>query len=53
MEGRVRDGRKIIDLKEDRFKGVWVMGGGEGRKVKKLIENVVEKRGEEYEDREG
>ena len=42
----------IIDLKEDTFKALSVMAARQGTNLKKLIENLLDKTAEEYDDSE-
>ena len=46
------DKKKIIDLKEDTFKVLSVMAARQGTNLKKLIENLLDKKAEEYDDSE-
>ena len=50
MEATVTHRRKIIDLKEDTFKALSVMAARQGTNLKKLIENLLDKTAEEYDD---
>lgn len=43
---------KIIDLKEDTFKALSVMAARQGTNLKKLIESLLDKTAEEYDDSE-
>ena len=52
MEATVTHRRKIIDLKEDTFKALSVMAARQGTNLKKLIENLLDKTAEEYDDSE-
>ena len=52
MEAAVTHRRKIIDLKEDTFKALSVMAARQGTNLKKLIENLLDKTAEEYDDSE-
>lgn len=42
--------KKIIDLKEDTFETLSVMAARQGTNLKKLIENLLDKTAEEYDD---
>ena len=44
--------KKIIDLKEDTFKALSVMAARQGTNLKKLIESLLDKTAEEYDDSE-
>lgn len=44
--------KKIIDLKEDTFKALSVMAARQGTNLKKLIEGLLDKTAEEYEESE-
>ena len=52
MESTVTYKKKIIDLKEDTFKSLSVMAARQGTNLKKLIENLLDKTAEEYDDSE-
>lgn len=52
MEAIVTHRRKIIDLKEETFKALSVMAARQGTNLKKLIENLLDKTAEEYDDSE-
>ena len=52
MEATVTYKKKIIDLKEDTFKALSVMAARQGTNLKKLIENLLDKTAEEYDDSE-
>ena len=52
MEATVTHRRKIIDLIEDTFKALSVMAARQGTNLKKLIENLLDKTAEEYDDSE-
>lgn len=52
MEVTVTYKKKIIDLKEDTFKALSVMAARQGTNLKKLIENLLDKKAEEYDDSE-
>lgn len=52
MEATVTYKKKIIDLKEDTFKVLSVMAARQGTNLKKLIENLLDKKAEEYDDSE-
>lgn len=52
MEATVTYKKKIIDLKEDTFKALSVMAARQGTNLKKLIENLLDKTAEEYDDNE-
>ena len=52
MEATVTYKKKIIDLKEDTFKVLSVMAARQGTNLKKLIENLLDKTAEEYDDSE-
>ena len=52
MEATVTHRRKIIDLKEETFKALSVMAARQGTNLKKLIENLLDKTAEEYDDSE-
>jgi hypothetical protein len=52
MEATVTYKKKIIDLKEDTFKALSVMAARQGTNLKKLIESLLDKTAEEYDDSE-
>lgn len=52
MGATVTHRRMIIDLKEDTFKALSVMAARQGTNLKKLIENLLDKTAEEYDDSE-
>ena len=52
MEATVTYKKKIIDLKEDTFKALSVMAARQGTNLKKLIENLLDKTAEEYDESE-
>lgn len=52
MEATITYKKKIIDLKEDTFKALSVMAARQGTNLKKLIENLLDKTAEEYDDSE-
>lgn len=52
MEATVTYKKRIIDLKEDTFKALSVMAARQGTNLKKLIENLLDKTAEEYDDSE-
>lgn len=52
MEATVTYKKKIIDLKEDTFKALSVMAARQDTNLKKLIENLLDKTAEEYDDNE-
>lgn len=52
MDATVTYKKKIIDLKEDTFKALSVMAAPQGTNLKKLIESLLDKTAEEYNDSE-
>lgn len=52
MEAAITHKKKIIDLKEDTFKALSVMAARQGTNLKRLIENLLDKTAEEYDERE-
>jgi len=52
MEATVTYKKKIINLKEDTFKALSVMAARQGTNLKKLIESLLDKTAEEYDDSE-
>lgn len=52
METTMTHRRKIIDLKEDTFKALSVMAARQGTNLKRLIESLLDKTAEEYDDSE-
>ena len=50
MEATVAYKKKIIDLKEDTFKALSVMAARQGTNLKKLIESLLDKTSEDYDD---
>ena len=52
MEVAVTNKRKIIDLKEETFKALSVMAARQGTNLKRLIENLLDKTAEEYDESE-
>lgn len=50
MEATVTYKKKIIDLKEDTFKVLSVMAARQGTNLKNLIESLLDKTAEEYDD---
>ena len=52
MDATVTYKKKIIDLKEDTFKSLSVMAARQGTNLKRLIENLLDKTAEEYDDSE-
>ncbi len=52
MEATVTYKKKIIDLNENTFKVLSVMAARQGTNLKKLIENLLDKKAEEYDDSE-
>lgn len=52
METTITYKKKIIDLKEGTFKALSVMAAHQGTNLKKLIENLLDKTAEEYNDSE-
>ena len=52
MEVTITNKRKIIDLKEETFKVLSVMAARQGTNLKRLIENLLDKKAEEYKESE-
>ena len=52
MEVAITHKKKIIDLKEDTFKALSVMAARQGTNLKRLIENLLDKAAEEYDESE-
>lgn len=52
MEATIPHKKKIIDLKETTFKALSVMAARQGTNLKRLIETLLDKTAEEYDDRE-
>lgn len=52
METTIQYRKKIIDLKEDTFKALSVMAARQGTNLKRLIEALLDKTAEEYDDSE-
>lgn len=52
MEAVIIHKKKIIDLKEDTFKALSVMAAKQGTNLKHLIENLLDKAAEEYDESE-
>lgn len=52
MEATITYKKKIIDLKEDTFKALSVMAARQGTNLKNLIESLLDKTAEEYDDSE-
>ena len=52
MEAVIIHKKKIIDLKEDTFKALSVMAAKQGTNLKHLIENLLDKPAEEYDESE-
>ena len=52
MEAAITHKKKIIDLKEDTFKALSVMAARQGTNLKRLIENLLDKTAEEYDESE-
>lgn len=52
MDATVTYKKKIIDLKEGTFKSLSVMAARQGTNLKKLIESLLDKTAEEYDDNE-
>ena len=52
MEIAVTHKKKIIDLKEETFKVLSVMAARQGPNLKRLIENLLDKTAEEYDESE-
>lgn len=52
MEATITHKKKIIDLKEDTFKALSVMAARQGTNLKRLIENLLDKMAEEYDESE-
>ena len=52
MEATITYKKKIIDLKEDTFKALSVMAARQGTNLKKLIESLLDKTAEEYDENE-
>ena len=52
MEIAVTHKKKIIDLKEETFKVLSVMAARQGTNLKRLIENLLDKTAEEYDESE-
>lgn len=42
--------RKIIDLKDDTFRSLSMMAAQQGTNLKRLIENLLDRTAEEYDD---
>lgn len=52
METTITHKKKIIDLKENTFKVLSVMAARQGTNLKKLIENLLDRTAEEYDESE-
>lgn len=52
MDTAITYKRKIIDLKEDTFKSLSVMAAKQGTNLKRLIESLLDKTAEEYDESE-
>ncbi len=52
MEATIPHRKKIIDLKEDTFRSLSVMAARQGTNLKRLIENLLDKTAEEYDEEE-
>lgn len=52
METAIHHKKKIIDLKENTFKTLSVMAAKRGTNLKKLIESMLDKVAEEYDESE-
>lgn len=52
MEATISHRKKIIDLKEDTFKALSVMAARQSTNLKRLIESMLDKVAEEYDESE-
>lgn len=52
METIIHNRKKIIDLKEDTFKSLSVMAARQGTNLKRLIESLLDKTAQEYDESE-
>lgn len=52
METTIPYRKKIIDLKEDTFKVLSVMAARQGTNLKRLIESMLDREAEEYDESE-
>ena len=52
MEATITNKKKIIELKENTFKVLSIMAAKQGTNLKRLIENLLDKTAEEYDESE-